>query len=276
MSGNKLRALLAAGLVLVLAGLSSEAVAQGAAAKLNEGNTAWILTSTVLVLFMTLPGLALFYGGLVRSRNVISVLMHCFTICCLASVLWLVCVYSLAFGDGGAANQWIGGFGKAFLAGVGGDSLSGDIPETGFFMFQMTFAIITPGSGFVGPMGGLVFGIAAGAVCYICVILIKQTFKIDDSLDVFAVHGVGGVLGTLLTGIFAAAGLGGVGLAKGVTMGGALWVQFVGVVAVLAWDGVISYILLKFLSAFTRLRVDDEEEMEGLDITSPGERGYNL
>ncbi len=123
--------------------LSSEALAQGAPT-LSEGNTAWLLTSTALVLFMTVPGLALFYGGLVRSQNVLSVLMHCFAICCLASVLWLFVVYSLAFGDGGGANAVIGGLGKMFLIGVAVDALSGDIPETVFFMFQMTFAIITP------------------------------------------------------------------------------------------------------------------------------------
>ena len=111
---------------------------------LSGGNTAWILTATALVLFMTMPGLALFYGGLVRSRNVVSVLMHCFAICCMASVLWLVCTYSLAFGDGGPLNSYIGGFGKSFLAGVSVDAMSGDIPETVFFMFQMTFAVITP------------------------------------------------------------------------------------------------------------------------------------
>ena len=131
-------------LIAVMAAVSTEAFAQGSAAKLSDGNTAWILTATALVLFMTLPGLALFYGGLVRSRNVLSVLMHCFAICCLASVLWLVGVYSLAFGDGGAVNAFIGGLGKAFLASVGTDTLFGDIPETVFFMFQMTFAIITP------------------------------------------------------------------------------------------------------------------------------------
>jgi len=111
---------------------------------LNGANTAWILTATALVLFMTLPGLALFYGGLVRAQNVLSVLMHCFAIACLVSVLWLVGAYSLAFGDGGGANAVIGGFGKAFLSGVGADAMWGDIPESVFFMFQMTFAIITP------------------------------------------------------------------------------------------------------------------------------------
>ncbi|MBT3396855.1 MAG: ammonium transporter, partial [Alphaproteobacteria bacterium] len=111
---------------------------------LDSGDTAWILTSTALVLFMTLPGLALFYGGLVRAQNVLSVLMHVFVIACIASVVWLVVGYTLAFSDGGSANQWVGGLGKAFLSGVGPDAMSGTMPETVFFMFQMTFAVITP------------------------------------------------------------------------------------------------------------------------------------
>ena len=114
------------------------------AEELNSANTAWILTSTALVLFMTIPGLSLFYGGLVRAKNVLSVLMHCFVITCTVSVLWYLLVYSLAFGDGGALNPWIGGTGKAFASGIGKASLSGNIPETVFFMFQLTFAIITP------------------------------------------------------------------------------------------------------------------------------------
>ena len=426
-------------LIAVLAAVSTEALAQGAAAKLSDGNTAWILTSTALVLFMTLPGLALFYGGLVQSKNVLSVLMHCFAICCLASILWLVVVYSLAFGDGGAMNAWIGGLSKAFLGGVGVDTLFGDIPETVFFMFQMTFAIITPalivgaypermnfgailmfsglwlilvyapvahwvwgggwlatqfgvldfagglvvhvtagvsglvvvgalgarkgfpreirpphspgmvmmgaamlwvgwygfnagsalaangsagmamtvthisaaaasltwmviewlqhgkpslvgfvtgtiaglatitpGSGFVGPVGGLVYGIAAGMVCYVAVTLMKQKFKIDDSLDVFAVHGVGGAMGILLTSFFAAKGLGGLGLADGMTMGKQFWGQLVGLVAVAAWAAVISYVIVKVTSAVTGLRVSADDETEGLDITAHGEREYNL
>ena len=119
-----------------------EALAQDA--KLSSGDTAWIITSTALVLFMTLPGLALFYGGLVRARNLLSVLMHCFAVACLMSILWFVLVYSLAFSNGGAANPWIGGLSKAFLSGVGKDTLFGTIPESVFFMFQMTFAVITP------------------------------------------------------------------------------------------------------------------------------------
>ena len=115
-----------------------------AADKLSSGDTAWIITATALVLFMTLPGLALFYGGLVRARNVLSVLMHCFAVACLASVAWLILVYSLAFGDGGTLNQYIGGLEKVFLNEVTTDTLSGTIPETVFFIFQMTFAIITP------------------------------------------------------------------------------------------------------------------------------------
>jgi len=426
-------------LIAALAAVSTEAFAQGAAAKLSEGNSAWILTSTALVLFMTLPGLGLFYGGLVQSKNVLSVLMHCFAICCLASILWLVCVYSLAFGDGGAMNAWIGGLGKAFLAGVGLDALSGDIPETVFFMFQMTFAIITPalivgayperinfaavllfsglwlilvyapvahwiwgggwlakqfgvidfagglvvhvtagvsglmvvgvlgprrgfpreirpphspamvmmgaamlwvgwygfnagsalaangnagmamtvthisaaaasltwmliewlqhgkpslvglvtgtiaglatitpGSGFVGPVGGLVYGIAAGIVCYFAVAMMKQKIKFDDSLDVFAVHGVGGAMGIVLTSFFAAKGLGGLGYAEGMTMGKQLLGQLIGVVAVAAWAGIISYVIVKVINAVTQLRVSAEDETEGLDITAHGEREYNL
>jgi Amt family ammonium transporter len=420
--------------VLFFAG---DAAAQEAA-KLNSGDTAWIITATALVLFMTLPGLALFYAGLVRSRNVLSVLMHCVTIACLSSVLWLVVVYSLAFGDGGAANDWIGGFGKAFLAGAGTDALSGTIPENVFFMFQMTFAIITPAlivgayperanfvavmlfsalwlilvyapvahwiwgggwlakmgvldfagglvvhltagvsalvmvvmlgarkgfpreimpphnpgmvatgacmlwvgwygfnggsalaangaagmaitvthisaatasltwmviewakhgkpsligfvtgtiaglatitpaSGFVGPVGGLALGVAAGAVCYFCVWLIKQRLRIDDSLDVFAVHGVGGLLGTILTAFFASPRLGGLGFADGMNTMKQLVAQLTGVVAVTVWTVVVCYIIIKIVSVMTPLRVSPDDETEGLDITTHGERGYSL
>ena len=168
-----------------MAAVSTEAFAQGSAAKLSDGNTAWILTATALVLFMTLPGLALFYGGLVRSRNVLSVLMHCFAICCLASVLWLVGVYSLAFS-------------------------------------------------------------------------------------------VGGALGTLLAAFFAATSLGGLGLADGVSMGRAFWVQLVGVAATLAWTVVVTYVIIKAVGAMVGLRVSEDDETEGLNITAHGERGYNL
>ncbi len=143
MVGNRAFKLSRLGLGALMVALPNEAMAQGAA-KLDGADTAWILTSTALVLFMTLPGLALFYGGLVRAKNVLSVLMQCFAIACLISVMWLAFVYSIAFGDGGAANGWWGGLGKAFLIGVGTDTLSGKIPESVFFMFQMTFAIITP------------------------------------------------------------------------------------------------------------------------------------
>ena len=409
-----------------------EAIAQDA--KLSSGDTAWVLTSTALVLFMTLPGLALFYGGLVRARNLLSVLMQCFAVACLMSVLWMVLVYSLAFGDGGSANAWIGGLGKAFLSGVGADTLSGTIPETVFFMFQMTFAIITPalivgayverikfsavlwfsgiwlilvyapichwiwgggwladlgvkdfagglvvhvtagisalviakalggrrgfpreitpphhpgltmigaamlwigwfgfnagsalaadasagmamavthisaatasivwmgiewvkygkpslvgivtgmvaglatitpGSGFVGPVGALVFGILAGFVCYWSVGFIKQKVRIDDSLDVFAVHGVGGALGILLTSFFGAEALGGMGLGDGMTIGQQFGAQIVGLVVVAVWSLVISFILVKVIQKTTGLRVSEEDEIEGLDITSHGER----
>ena len=403
-------------------------------ATLSDGNSAWILTATALVLFMTMPGLALFYGGLVRARNVLSVLMHCVAICCLASILWLVCAYALAFGDG---NKFIG-LSKFFLAGVGPETLFGDIPETVFFMFQMTFAIITPAlivgafpermkfpavllfsglwliivyapvahwiwgggwladmgvmdfagglvvhltagssavvlaillgsrkgfpreitpphnpgmtmigacmlwvgwygfnagsalaangsagmamvvthisaataslvwmaiewqqhgkpsligtvtgtiaglatitpaSGFVGPVGALILGVAAGVICYIAVVLMKQRFKIDDSLDVFAVHGVGGLLGTVLVAILAHGAFGGLGLAEDTTVGGQLGVQIVGALATAAWSVVWTFIILKAVGAMVGLRVSDDEETEGLDITVHGERGYSL
>ncbi len=405
---------------------------------LSGGDTAWILTSTALVLFMTLPGLALFYAGLVRSRNVLSVLMHCFSVACLASIAWLVVVYSLAFGDGGAAHAVIGGLGKSFLAGVGPETMAGSIPETVFFMFQMTFAIITPAlivgafperirfsgvllftllwlilvyapachwvwgggwladmgvmdfaggivvhttagvsalvlvmvlgprrgfpnelrpphnpgltvvgacmlwvgwfgfnagsalsagggagmamvvthvsaatasmvwaaiewyrfgkpsvvgivtgmvaglaaitpaSGFVGPFGAIVIGVLAGALCQWFTTWIKQGLNIDDSLDVFAVHGVGGILGTLLVAVLALPALGGLGLADGVSAGDQFVTQLIGVVAITALSAVMTFIIARIVAATTGLRVSAEDEIDGLDITGHGERGYDL
>ena len=427
----KIRSLIVlAGLIIPAVGLAQDAP------ELNGANTAWILVSTALVLFMTLPGLALFYSGLVRSKNVLSVLMQCFTIACLMSILWLVLAYGLAFGDGGRMNSFIG-MGKILLSGVGWDSLSGDIPETVFFMFQMTFAIITPAlivggfaermkfsavlwfsclwlllvyapvchwvwgggwlgdigfmdfaggtvvhinagvaaivaaivlgnrkgfpgtampphnmtltvagasmlwvgwfgfnagsalaadgnagmamlvthisaaagslawvtcewikhgkpsvlgivtgmvaglgtitpaSGFVGPLGGLLIGISAGVVCYFATQYIKRGLKIDDSLDVFPVHGVGGALGTLLTAVFFASSLGGPAEA-GYAMGSQFAIQAVGVVATVVWCGTVSYILLKVLDSLIGLRVTSDEETEGLDLVSHDERGYSF
>ena len=402
---------------------------------MDGANTAWILTSTALVLFMTLPGLALFYGGLVRSSNVLSVLMHCFAIACLASILWLAIGYSLAFADG---NAWVGSFQKAFFAGVGKEALSGDIPESVFFMFQMTFAIITPAlivgayperikfgavllfsalwlvivyapvthwiwgggwlgemgvldfagglvvhltagvsavvivkmlgsrrgfptelrpphspgmtmmgasmlwvgwfgfnagsalaangdagmamlvthisaatgslvwltiewmkfgkpslvgivtgmvaglatitpaSGFVGPMGALIIGLAGGIICYYAVSLVKHTLKIDDSLDVFAVHGVGGAIGILLVAVLVDTSFGGSGLGEGMSIGSQFGVQLTGLVAVLVWSAFASVIICLIVKAVVGLRVSDDQELEGLDITSHGETGYNL
>ena len=433
MSKSVYTAALAAAVALVATFvLPDAALAQDA--KLSGGDTAWILTATALVLFMTLPGLALFYGGLVRARNLLSVLMQCFAVACLMSVMWFIVVYSLAFGDGGVANAWIGGLGKTFLSGVGTDTLSGTIPESVFFMFQMTFAIITPalivgayverikfsavlwfsaiwiilvyapvchwiwgggwladrgvkdfagglvvhvtagvsalviakvlggrrgfpreitpphhpgltmigaamlwvgwfgfnagsalaadgaagmamvvthisaatasfvwmciewvkhgkpslvgivtgmvaglatitpGAGFVGPVGALVFGAAAGFVCYWFVGFIKQKVNIDDSLDVFAVHGVGGALGILLTSFFGAEALGGLGLGEGMTMSSQLGAQVMGLVVVAVWSLVISWIIVKAIQKTIGLRVTEEDEIEGLDITSHGER----
>lgn len=417
------------------------APATGFADEANSANTAWIMTSTALVLFMTVPGLSLFYGGLVRSKNVLSVLMQCFAITCGASVVWLVCGYSLAFGDGGSMNNWIGSFDNLLFANMGESTLSGDIPESVFALFQMTFAIITPAliigafaerarfstmmvfsmlwlvlvyvpvthwvwgggwlgqmglldfaggtvvhvtagvaalvaamvignrkdfglhampphnmtmtvmgagmlwvgwfgfnggsalaangdagmamlvthisaaagslswmmmewirhgkpsvlgivtgmvaglgtitpaSGFVGPGGALLIGFGAGIVCYFATQAIKQKFKIDDSLDVFPVHGVGGIIGTLLAGFFASDQLGafsGQGYAEGMTMSSQLGVQAIGVAATFIYTAIITYILLKVLDALMGLRVTGDEETEGLDIVLHDERGYDL
>lgn len=423
-------------LPVILWGLMLPAAAS--AQELNSGDTAWILTATALVLFMTIPGLSLFYAGLVRAKNVLSVLMQCFTITCLASIVWLIYGYSLSFSDGGGVNAWIGGLDKAWLAGIGRDALSGTLPETVFVMFQLTFAIITPAlivggfaerikyssmllfsllwltlvyfpvchwvwgggwlgeaglldfaggtvvhitagvaalvaalvlkerrgfpgtpmpphnltltvtgagmlwvgwfgfnagsavasngdagmamlvthisaaaasltwaalewvrhgkpsvlgivtgmvaglgtitpaSGFVGPLGALIIGVSAGTLCFIATNMIKRTFKIDDSLDVFPVHGVGGALGTILCGVFVAESWGGAGYAEGMTMGGQLGVQFMGVAAVLVWTAVATWVALKIVQMLVGLRVDEDEETEGLDINQYDEKGYNL
>ena len=404
----------------------------------DSGNTAWILTSTALVLFMTLPALALFYGGLVQAKNVISVMMHCVTIAAIASVLWLVAGYSLVFTDGGEVNGFIGSLDKAFLLGVTPDSLSGSIPEVVFFMFQMTFAIITPAlivgawperikfgavvgfatiwlmvvyvpvahwvwgggwlaemgvmdfagglvvhatagasaivvalmlgrrknfpreirpphnpgmtmmgagmlwvgwygfnagsalaadgsagmamtvthisaatatimwmlieqvkfgkpsmigavtgtiaglatitpaAGFIGPIGALAYGALAGFVCFYAVQLFKMKLGIDDSLDVFAVHGVGGIMGTLLTAAFALPSLGGLGLPEGVTASEQFLVQFIGVASVIVWSVIASWLILLVIRSVFGLRVNDEEEYEGLDVISHGEHGYDF
>lgn len=409
------------------------------AQEIDGADTAWIMTSTALVLFMTIPGLSLFYGGLVRVRNVLSVLMQCFSITCVASLVWLILGYSLAFSEG---NGFIGGFSNILFANVHEETTSGTIPESLFALFQMTFAVITPAlifggfaervkysgvmlfsvlwlllvyapithwvwaeggwlfemglldfaggtvvhitagvaslvcalvigsrsgfgktpmpphnmtmtvtgagmlwvgwfgfnggsalaadgnasmamlvthisaaagslswilmerikygkasvlgvvtgmvaglgtitpaSGFVGPGGALIIGLTAGVVCFFATQLIKNTFKIDDSLDVFPVHGVGGILGTFLAGIFASAGLGilsGQGYAEGMTMGSQLVVQLTGITATLIYTAVLTYIVLKIVNGLTGLRVTQEEESVGLDIVLHDERGYDM
>ena len=398
---------------------------------IDTGNTAWIITATALVLFMTLPGLALFYGGLVRKKNVLSVLMQCISVACLASVLWLVIGYSLAFGEG---NQWIGDTSKMFLSGVGRDTLSGDIPETVFFAFQMTFAVITPAlivgayverikfsavllfsglwllivyapvthwiwagngwlfqaglldfagglvvhltagssalvlaamlgprstfplqvdpphnpamvmigasmlwvgwfgfnagsalaadgnagmamvvthisaataslvwmlmdwsrfgkptliglvtgtiaglasitpaSGSVGPIGALIIGASAGIICYLFVNIVKNNLKIDDSLDVFAVHGVGGLIGIILVAFLVDANIGGAGYADGINAISQLMIQLKGTFAVLALSVVATIVITYVVKLTVGLRVDDSSEVEGLDISSHGE-----
>ncbi|CAG1021635.1 Ammonia channel [Patescibacteria group bacterium] len=403
---------------------------------LNQANTAWVLTSTALVLFMTIPGLSLFYAGLVRSKNVLSVLMQCFSITCLVSILWLAGVYSFIFADGGSVQAVIGGASKVFLPDINTTVLVGDIPETVYFMFQMTFAIITPAlivgafaermkfsamlwfsalwlilvympvchwiwgggwlqklgamdfaggivihvnagvaalvsalvigkrkgfpttampphnmtmvvtgagmlwvgwfgfnagsaltsdgkagmallvthigaasgaltwmaiewkrfskpsvlgivtgmvaglgtitpaSGFVGPFGALVIGTVAGAICFYATQYVKRVLKIDDSLDVFPVHGVGGVTGSLLTGVFASSSLGGLGLPEGVSILHQVGVQALAIIVTAAWSAAVSYGILKGLDLWIGLRVTSDEEVQGLDTVLHEETGY--
>jgi len=403
--------------------------------KLDAANTAWMLTASVLVLFMTLPGLALFYAGLVRTKNVLSVLMQCFSITCLVTLAWVLVGYSIAFGDG---NAWWGGLGKAMLAGIDVKTVKGSIPETVFAMYQLTFAIITPAlvigayaervrfggmllfsllwllvvycpvahwvwgegwlqkrgimdfaggtvvhlnagiaalvcalvlgrrrgfpetamaphnmtmtvtgaamlwvgwfgfnagsalaadgaagmamlvthigaatgaaawlvcewlrygkpsalgivtgmvaglgtitpaSGFVGPIGALVIGAAAGVICFLATSYMKRRLNVDDSLDVFPVHGVGGVLGTVLTGVFVSAAFGGIGYPEKVSMAEQVTTQLIGVAAIGAWSGILTWILLKLTDAVAGLRVAGDEETEGLDTVLHNEKGYNL
>jgi Amt family ammonium transporter len=414
-----------------------------AASDISGADTAWLLTATALVLFMTIPGLSLFYGGLVRVRNVLSVLMQCFTLTALMSLVWFVAGYTIAFGSAGVEQgPWIGDFGNLFLAQIAMDGVNGSIPDTLFVMFQMTFAIITPAlivgafaermrfsamlifstawlllvyapvchwvwgggwlgamgvqdfaggtvvhitaavaalvaalmmgprrgfgsvampphnltltvtgagmlwvgwfgfnagsavaadqsaamamlvthlsaacgslawmamewirhgkpsvlgivtgmvaglgtitpaSGSVGPAAAVVIGLSAGIVCYFATITLKNKLKIDDSLDVFPVHGVGGMLGMMMAGVFCSPSLGlfsGNGFSDGIsTIGGQLVVQATGVVAAFMYTAVASWVLFKIVDLLVGLRVDDEEETIGLDLVLHDERGYDL
>ena len=429
-------------LVLMFLALPKLALADGH----NSGDTAWLLTSTALVLFMTIPGLALFYGGLVRAKNVLSLLMQCFSLTGLITIIWIVIGYSIAFDTTGMsmkvtnAHSFFGGLGKVFLRGVSADSLSGTIPETVFICFQMTFAIITPAliagafaermkfsamlwfmgvwsiivyapichmawsgdgsyfgdiwgaldfaggtvvhvnagvaalvaalmigkrlgypetpmpphnltltvigasmlwvgwfgfnagsalaadgaagmamlvtqistgtaalawmfvewikykkpsvlgivtgavaglvaitpaSGSVGPTGALVIGFASGIICFWGATSLKHRLGYDDSLDAFGVHGIGGIVGCLLTGIFAAEGLGGMGLAKS-SIGSQLGSQFISLIVTILWSGIGSFIILKVVDRIVGLRVKYNDEQEGLDLALHNERGYNL
>ncbi|EGC00574.1 MULTISPECIES: ammonium transporter [Pseudomonas] len=431
-------------LSLVTPGL---ALAEEAAPALNSGDTAWMLTATALVLFMTIPGLALFYGGMVRSKNVLSVMMQCFAITGLMSILWVVYGYSMAFDTAGMEkgvlnfNSFVGGFSKAFLSGVTPESLTSAtalFPEAVFITFQMTFAIITPAlivgafaermkfsamlvfmgiwftlvyapiahmvwsgdgalmwdwgvldfaggtvvhinagiaglvcclvlgkrkgypttpmaphnlgytlmgaamlwigwfgfnagsaaaangtagmamlvtqiataaaalgwmfaewighgkpsalgiasgvvaglvaitpaAGTVGPMGALVIGLASGVICYFCATTLKRKLGYDDSLDAFGVHGVGGIIGAVLTGVFAAPALGGFGTVTDIGM--QVWVQAKGVIFTVVYTAIVTYVILKVLDLVMGLRVNEEEESVGLDLAQHNERGYNL
>ena len=412
--------------------------------QLNSGDTAWMLTSTALVLFMTIPGLSLFYCGLVRSKNVLSVLMQCFALTSMMTLIWILWGYSLAFDqtgmEAGVVNlhSFVGGFDKALLHGVGIDSLTGTVPETVFVTFQMTFFIITPAliagafaermkfsamllfmalwativyapichmawsgdgaffwdkgvldfaggtvvhinagiaalvtailigkrrgypetvipphnlvltvigacmlwvgwfgfnagsalaangaagmamlvtqvatasaalawmvvewvkhgkpsvlgivtgavaglvaitpaSGSVGPLGAIVIGLASGCLCFWGATTIKRKLGYDDSLDAFGVHGIGGIVGALLTGVFAAESLGGMGLADGMTIGSQLMAQIVGVAFTIVYCGVLSFIILKVVDGLVGLRVAEDEEDRGLDISLHNEQGY--
>jgi len=422
-------------LALLLLSMSALAQAPAAPPKIDPANTAWMLTSAVLVLFMTLPGLALFYAGLVRMKNVLSVLMQCFAITCVVTLAWLVVGYSIAFGEG---NAWWGGLGKSFFSGLQVSTVKGTIPETVFAMYQLTFAIITPAlvvgayaervrfggmmlfsllwllivycpiahwvwgdgwlqkrglmdfaggtvvhlnagvaalvcalvlgrrrgfpdtampphnmtmtltgaamlwvgwfgfnagsalaadgaagmamlvthigaatgafawmicewlrygkpsalgivtgmvaglgtitpaSGFVGPIGALIIGAVAGVACFTATSYMKRVLNVDDSLDVFPVHGVGGLLGTLLTGVLVSTTFGGIGYPEKVTMGEQFMTQVIGVVATAVWSGVLTWILLKLVDAIVGMRVASEEENEGLDTVLHNEKGYTL
>ena len=434
--------------ILLICGVPSLALAQDATAP-DSGDTAWMLTSTALVLFMTIPGLALFYGGLVRVQNVLSVLMQCFALTGLITIVWIICGYSLAFNADGmeagkvTLNSFVGGLGTMFLRGVGVDTLleGGTIPETVFVTFQLTFAIITPAliagafaermkfsamlifsilwsvivyaplchmawagdgslfgdiigaldfaggnvvhinagiaaliaailvgkrigyqttampphsltltvvgasmlwvgwfgfnagsavaadgaagmamlvtqistataavawmfvewgkhgkpsalgivtgavaglvaitpaSGSVGPIGALVIGLVSGIVCFWGATSLKAKLGYDDSLDAFGVHGIGGIVGALLTGIFVSKGLGGNGLADGMTIGTQVWAQLLSIIITLAWSGILSFIILKIVDATVGLRVEEDDERMGLDLSQHNERGYNL
>ena len=403
-------------------------------AAVDSGDSAWILTATALVLFMTLPGLALFYAGLVQSKNIVSVLMHHFAVACLCSVLWVVAGYTIAFSGDGA---WFGDLNNLFMSAITMDSLSGTIPESLFATFQMTFAVITPAliigayverikfsavlifsglwllvvyapvthwvwgggfmagwgvmdfaggivvhatagsaalvaalvigkrknfphsvhpphspvltmigasmlwvgwfgfnggsalaagsgaamailvthisaavaslvwmviewrkfgrpsvvgmvtgmvaglatvtpaSGFIGVPGGIILGLAGGYICYLAVDIIRNRLHIDDSLDVFAVHGVGGIIGSLLVAVLATDTFSGVGLAEGTSVASQFMVQLYSVVITIIWTVVASYIIFKIAGIFGGLRVDDEAEIEGLDLSQHGERGYH-
>ena len=433
-------------IILLICGVPSLAMAQDATAP-DSGDTAWMLTATALVLFMTIPGLALFYGGLVRVQNVLSVLMQCFALTGLITILWIICGYSLAFNTVGmeagkiTLTSFVGGLGTMFLRGIGVDTLSGTIPETVFVVFQMTFAIITPAliagafaermkfsamlifsavwslivyaplchmswanggvgtffgdflgaidfaggnvvhinagvaalvaailvgkrlgyqttampphsltltvvgasmlwvgwfgfnagsavaadgtagmamlvtqistataavtwmfiewgkhgkpsalgivtgavaglvaitpaSGSVGPIGALVIGLVAGIACFWGTTSLKSQLGYDDSLDAFGVHGIGGIVGALLTGIFTAEALGGIGMGKSIGM--QVLAQLLSILITIIWSGVLSFIILKIVDATVGLRVEEDDERQGLDLSQHNERGYNL
>lgn len=273
-----------------------------------------MLTATMLVLLMTIPGLALFYGSMVRAKNLLSVLMQCFAITALISVLWMLYGYSVAFSTAGMQagttnlHSFMGRLDRALFAGMTPHSLYQRVPESVFAMFQLTFAIITPAlivgavaermkfsallvftaawftvvylpmaAGTIGPGGALIFGVIAGVTGFFAATRLKHRFGYDDSLDVFGVHAIAGIVGALLTGPFAAPVFGGFGGFGDVAHPfGQLWIQAKGVVFTIVWSAGLTWLILVLIKLTLGLRVDDEQEQIGLDLALHEERGYNL
>jgi ammonia channel protein AmtB len=272
--GSFVGATAAAGAFTLAAIIPAAAQSAGAAAgKIDPADTAWMIVATAFVLMMSLPGLALFYAGMVRKKNVLATMAQTFAVTALCSVLWMVVAYSLTFTGAGPI---IGTFNRFVLNGIGMDTVSPlapTIPEALFMLYQMTFAVITVAlvaGSVVLPWHGLIIGVIAGAVCFYSCTSLKLICGYDDSLDVFGVHGIGGATGTLLAGVFATRAVGNVsGLLEGNPM--QVLVQLYGIVVALVWSAGATFVLLKLVSAFTALRVDTQAEMEGLDVTQHGE-----
>lgn len=296
---------------LAAAALSPAALA--AEASMDKADVVWMLVSTTLVLFMTIPGIALFYGGMARKKNVLSILAQTTVICCALTLVWFAAGYSLAFGPGSA---FVGGLSHVFLNGLDINSMSGSIPTLlfvlhinagvsglvaclvlgkrlgygrepmsphnltfamlgaailwiGWFGFNGGLVVITPASGFVGPVAALVMGLIGGVCCFWGAVFLKRMAGWDDSLDAFGVHGVGGIVGALLTGVFASSAVTGSEMNPVMTQVG---IQAASVVATMVYASAVSWILLKIIDVVMGLRVTSDEERMGLDLSLHGER----